>query len=368
MHYRKRCAKLLAVLSLLLFWGAYIRSSQGLLPSKWPPSSGFAKAASLHWNSNPRSRVAKVTVAANALGGTTIHRAIKSHHVQNLIHGYKHYLAGKEAVGELVEHDRYNRPAGAWTKPAYLLSIIVTELQKEENQRLEWVFWFDADTVVLNPYTPLELFTPPKSDRDLEDIHLLISSNWDGLNSGVFALRVHTWSVSLLSAVLAYPIYEAERQKEDRFRDQSAFQFLLQNPGSPLASLSTRRREHWIEVPIRWFNSFPFNDPIVDGRAWIYATNITDETFDNGTMNVYGGGSEKKVNTWKVMQGDMAVHFAGATAAAKGIRDSWMGRWLERAEGLQPQWANKTSRFQLKKEADSFWASAVQGLSGSGSQ
>ena len=216
--------------------------------------------------------------------------------------------------------------------------------------------WFDADTVVLNPYTPLEIFTPPKSRRDLDTVHLLISANWDGLNSGAFALRVHPWSVSFVSAVLAYPIYETERQIQDRFRDQSAFQFLLEHHDSPLVKTPTGGRDHWVTIPMRWFNSLPFNNAFAKGGKWVYSSNMTEDRFDNGTTEIFDDGNGKEIKPWKVMQGDIAIHFAGATAGSKGVRDSWMGGWLDRAEAMEPQWANKTTQEVLRQETDRFWA------------
>ena len=208
----------------------------------------------------------------------------------------------------------------------------------------------------MNPYTPLEIFTPPKSRRDLDSVHLLISANWDGLNSGAFALRVHPWSVSFVSAVLAYPIYETERQAQDRFRDQSAFQFLLEHHDSPLVKTPTGGRDHWVTIPMRWFNSLPFNNAFAKGGKWIYSANMTDDRFDNGTTDVFDDGNGREVKPWKVMQGDIAIHFAGATAGSKGVRDSWMGGWLDRAEAREPQWANQTTQEVLRQETDRFWA------------
>ena len=45
----------------------------------------------------------------------------------------------------------------------------------------------------MNPQTPLEVFLPPQTNGSscLKNIHLLMAANWDGLNSGAFALRVH---------------------------------------------------------------------------------------------------------------------------------------------------------------------------------
>lgn len=213
--------------------------------------------------------------------------------------------------------------------------------------------WFDADTVVLNSQTPLDIFLP--SEPEFSRVHLLIASNWDGLNSGVFAIRVHPWSVSLLSAVLAYPVYNAAKLETDRFRDQSAFQWLLQDSNSPLKPTDTDSEVHWVEVPMRWFNSLPVNNVFdKNGGDWVFIHEMKGSLFDNGTSEVHDDGHGGQVQPWKVLQGDMVVHFAGATAG--GTRDSWMGPWLDRAESLLPEWDNKSTQADLKNDAAEFWA------------
>jgi hypothetical protein len=215
--------------------------------------------------------------------------------------------------------------------------------------------WFDADTIVMNPYTPLEIFLPPDAKPESSNIHLLMASNWDGLNSGAFALRVHPWTVSLLSAVLAYPVYRSEKLKLDRFRDQSAFQWLLQAHDSPLAATPWGGRNNWAEIPMRWFNSLPINNAFSKKQDWIFNHNMTDELFDKGTDEVYNDGRGTMVQPWKIKQGDMVLHCAGATP----VRDSWMKGWLHRAESYLPEWSNATKQEDLKIEAAGFWKSHV---------
>lgn len=183
---------------------------------------------------------------------------------------------------------------------------------------------------------------------------MLVASNWDGLNSGAFALRVHPWTVSLLSAVLAYPIYQAEKVETDRFRDQSAFHWLLEEEDSPMSQTPTRGKEHWSFVPMRWFNSLPFNNPFdKKNGGWLVGKQMKGGLFDNGTTDVYDDGHGGEIQPWKVMQGDMIVHFAGC--ATGGTRDSWMGPWLERTEAALPEWANATTQKDLEFEIAEFW-------------
>ena len=95
------------------------------------------------------SRIAKVTVAANKLDSPVIHRALVSHQVQNELHGYSHFLATKEAVTDLVATDSYHNGGGTWTKPAFLLSIMVAELEKPVADRLEWLLYVRTSSLLL---------------------------------------------------------------------------------------------------------------------------------------------------------------------------------------------------------------------------
>lgn len=78
-----------------------------------------------------------------------------------------------------------------WSKPAYILSLLLRELAKPESERLEWLFWVDvdADTIILNPHLPIDVFLPPPGS-EFDDINLMYSSDWNGLNNGVFPVRV----------------------------------------------------------------------------------------------------------------------------------------------------------------------------------
>ncbi|ROT40903.1 hypothetical protein SODALDRAFT_376639 [Sodiomyces alkalinus F11] len=352
-----------ALTSFTSFIGLYYAYSRQMsLP--WETGSHLPRPPQI---SDRVSKVAKVSVAANRLDNDMIHRALRSHYSQNTLHGYQHFTAGYEAVGGLIENPEDRRPRGAWTKPAFLLSLVVAELEKPEEERLEWLFssfdrsnglfrsWFDADTIVTNPSTPLEVFLPPDSNHDLSHVHVLIASNWDGINSGAFALRVHPWTVALLSAVLAYPIYKADRIGKDRFRDQSAFQFLLEDENSPLATSPTKGKEHWSVVPMRWFNALPVNNAFdKKNGGWVFGKKMEGTLFDNGTTEVHDDGLGGEIRPWKVMQGDMIVHFAGSTAG--GTRDSWMGPWLDRVEASLPEWNNTTTTLVLQEETREFWA------------
>ena len=76
-------------------------------------------------------------------------QALETHAQHAELHRYRMMVLRQKLLGRL------------WSKPAYILSIILNELQKPESDRMEWLFWFDADTVIINPQIPLEIFLPP---------------------------------------------------------------------------------------------------------------------------------------------------------------------------------------------------------------
>jgi len=59
--------------------------------------------------------------------------AVKSHIEHNRIHGY-----GMKVLRDKVVNDQ-------WSKPAYLLSLVVAELAKPANERTEWLMYGSED-------------------------------------------------------------------------------------------------------------------------------------------------------------------------------------------------------------------------------
>ena len=203
-----------------------------------------------------RSRIGKATILFGTLS-EVYERALRTHELHNRLNNYPLYVLRHSLLDDV------------WTKPAYILSILLRELAKPEGERLEWVFWVDGDTIILNPYVPIEALLPPEDDPEWDDVHLLVSYDWNGLNNGVFPVRVNIWSVELFSAILSFRFYRPEQQLQ--FRDQSAMDFLIQD-------------EHFapnvIRTPQRWFNA-------------------------------YQGEHNETLETFQVRTGDLLVHFAG---------------------------------------------------------
>ena len=242
-----------------------------------------------------RSRIGKVTI----LFGTpsqAYERALRTHELHDRLNNYPLHIL------------RYSLLDDVWTKPAYILSILLRELAKPEGERLEWLLWVDGDTIILNPYVPIEALLPPENDPEWDDVHLLVSHDWNGLNNGVFPVRVNIWSVELFSAILSFRFYRPEQYL--RFRDQSAMDFLVQN-------------EHFapnvIRTPQRWFNA-------------------------------YQGEHNETLEAFQVRRGDLLVHFAGV-----GNRDERMRFWLNRAEKHAPDWEVEIKHTSYPEETRDFW-------------
>lgn len=174
-------------------------------------------------------------------------RALATHVPYNQQHNYPMSILRDTTVGNL------------WSKPAYMLQHILIELEKPYSTRLRWLFWFDSDIVVLNPNVPLEIFLPPPTpDHTYDHIRALVTQDSNGLNTGVFALKVDRWSVNLLTATLATRM--ALPAVHLRYNDQSAMEFWLQ---------SDLFRNNTMHVPQRWFNAYPGSTRTLASAAMI---------------------------------------------------------------------------------------------------
>lgn len=242
-----------------------------------------------------RSRIGKVTILFGTLS-QAYERALRTHELHDRLNNYPLHVL------------RYSLLDDVWTKPAYILSILLRELAKPEGERLEWLLWVDGDTIILNPYIPIEALLPPEDDPEWDDVHLLVSHDLNGLNNGVFPVRVNIWSVELFSAILSFRFYRPEQHLQ--FRDQSAMDFLVQD-------------EHFapnvIRTPQRWFNA-------------------------------YQGEHNETLEAFQVRRGDLLVHFPGVRD-----RDERMRFWLNRAEKHAPDWEVELKHTSYPEETRDFW-------------
>ena len=166
--------------------------------------------------------------------------------------------------------------------------------------------WFDADTVIMNPNIPLSIFLPPPTS--FSHVHILVTNDFNGLNNGVFPIRVSAVSVELMSAVVSFRTYKPDTRLQ--FRDQSALDMTLKTP---------RFRKNAVYLPQRWFNS-------------------------------YQGELNETIAPFQIRRGDFLVHFAGV-----GNRDIRMGVWMDRAEQHLPEWEIDLVHTSYPSEAKEFW-------------
>lgn len=178
-------------------------------------------------------------------------------------------------------------------------------MAKPDYARLQWLMWFDADTLVINPLIAVETFLPT---HDLDGVNLLVTEDWNGLNNGVFLLRVNAWSVNMLTNVLSYPSFKPDEKLP--FTEQSAMERMIQDP---------RFASGCIYVPPRWFNSYPRSED----EAW---------------------------NKYHVEKGDMMLHFAGV-----GDRPRMMRAFLDRVIAERDSWEIAVAKMPLADEVAGFW-------------
>ncbi|KAI9706187.1 MAG: hypothetical protein M1820_004948 [Bogoriella megaspora] len=238
-------------------------------------------------------RIAKCTISFNY--NPIYERALRTHDAHNQLHNYPLYINRQSILDDV------------WTKPAWILALLLRELARPAVERLEWLFWMDADTVLLNPYIPISAFLPPETGQ-FDDVHMIVVHDWNGLNNGIFAIRVCQWSVQLHSSILAFQYYRPDVQLT--FRDQSAMAELLMEP---------KFARHTVKAPQRWFNA-------------------------------YQGEHNETLAPFQVRRGDFLVHFAGV-----GDREQRMKYWLERAEQHLPDWEIEYRQTSYPSEVRDFW-------------
>ncbi|ETN39909.1 uncharacterized protein HMPREF1541_06135 [Cyphellophora europaea CBS 101466] len=230
-------------------------------------------------------------------------RAMQSHVPHDVQFGYDHFILRRGLV------------AGLWTKQAQILQFLIQELAKAPDQRYEWIFWHDADSVLVNHNIPLEIFLPPPG---WEHINWLVSNDLSGLNAGVYLVRVCEWAVHFFAASLSYPLYHAD--KHLLHDEQSAQDLLLRE---------ARWRNATMHLPQRWFNAY------------------------------HNFGTDKDVPPeWRwengyAEPGDMLVHFPGTVPEFRAhVMDEWLQKKRERADEYCPP-LDRTSYVQ---DVASFWA------------
>ncbi|KAK3670302.1 hypothetical protein LTR78_009856 [Recurvomyces mirabilis] len=212
---------------------------------------------------------------------TNFERALKTHESHS-----KQWGNGFEVL-------RQDLATGFWNKPTYILHVLTQELMKAPRERAEWLMWVDADSIIINPDISPELFLPP---ADLSQIHFVGTRDENGLNTGIFYLRVSTWSISFLIETLAMPLYEPDAGL-GRSADQDAMSLVLHKEiGGPS---NQGYRDAMVLIPRLWINTY-----------------------------------EREEDGYEGKRGDMLVHFPGL----EETRRKHMGDWLDVVESRPGVW------------------------------
>lgn len=126
------------------------------------------------------SEIAVVTLAVGAEYKESVRIGIENKQLYCRKHGYD-FICLEESLDK-------SRPI-QWTKVLLLQKIL-------ETTHHQWIFWSDADSMVMNLGVRLEDFIDP-------GYNLIIGKDCHGVNSGQFFLRNCPWSLKLLSAIYA---------------------------------------------------------------------------------------------------------------------------------------------------------------------
>jgi hypothetical protein len=249
------------------------------------------------------AKIAKITMLYGD-SNPTYERALQSHENHAKLHHYPLFILRQKLLGRL------------WSKPAYIMSIILRELEKPNpKDRLQWLFWFDADTFLLNQKIPLETFLPPK---EMPHIKFMCGNDHNGLNDGSFFMRVDEWTLHLMAAAIS--LEELRPEVSLKYSEQSAIEHLVKHVPFYV--------NHTAIVPQRWYNAF------MGPRKW------------DGHIK-----PNRQITGGSVQEGDLLVHFAGSGDTKKGRMTKFMNAFEKNRE----QWELDVKETEILNEMKEFW-------------
>ncbi|KAL2760064.1 glycosyltransferase family 34 protein [Sodiomyces alcalophilus JCM 7366] len=300
------------------------------------PFSALLPAAN---DQSRRPRVATLTAQWGDPKGY-YQKAIQTHLVHALVHETDLHLlcaptiqAPKGAPDTLA-----NRLEIYWNKPTLVLSVLLSEMAKPKSERLDWLLWADADTIILDHCRPITTFLPPETntddDTDEHDEeendglpHLLYTNDMLGLNNGVFLIRVSSWSVNLMTAVLGFRFLRPTVELD--YLDQTAMEILIAE--------DPRFRARALEVPQTWFNAYAHPSGASSARA--YAGDSRD-----------GAQQGPKLRDYHARRGDFLAHFPGDPE-----REASMNAWLDEVDRLGNVWESNRVQRDVSGDVELFW-------------
>ncbi|KAM0237399.1 hypothetical protein ACHAP5_009029 [Fusarium lateritium] len=240
-------------------------------------------------------------------------KALQTH----LIHSLVHDTQLDVLCSPIIDH--------IWNKPAFILSRLLEEMTLPENERLNWLFYADRDTLILDPCRPISSFLPPishkhaynKDEREKREPHLIMTKDWNGLNAGVFLVRVDRWAIDFFSDLLAFRHFQPNVSLP--FEEQTAMEILFDQP---------RYREGIEQVPSVWFNAYSGDSAIE------FEQRVSDEGLEY----------------YNAIRGDFLVHFAGVED-----KDAAIYEWVEMLERQKGPWRPEQILRNITDNISSIW-------------
>ncbi|KAF4962178.1 hypothetical protein FSARC_9752 [Fusarium sarcochroum] len=246
-------------------------------------------------------------------------KALQTHLMHNLVHGTQLDVLCSTIIDAI------------WNKPAFILSLLLEEMAKPAQERLEWLFWVDRDTFILDPCRPVSGFLPPEIHRQRsdaktkkqKDLHMIVSKDWNGLNAGVFLVRVDRWAIDFFSDLLAFRHFQPNVSLP--FEEQSAMEMLIDQP---------RFYKGVEQVPSVWFNAYPGDSPTE------FAQRKTDEGLEY----------------YNARRGDFLVHFAGVENKNQIIYE-----WADMLESQKGVWQPEQTLRNITTSIEATWHKRYHG-------
>ncbi|THW47179.1 hypothetical protein D6D22_02772 [Aureobasidium pullulans] len=227
---------------------------------------------------------------------------------------------------------RQDDGCGFWNKPTFLMSLVTKELAKPEKERMEWLMWVDADSIILNPTIPAHMFLPPPGQ--MPHVQFVGTRDAGGLNTGIFFLRIGPWAIHMLLDSMAIPLCHPTLDL-GRNADQEAMARVFQKTSGGIDG--NGYKSGVVYMPRHLFNSYEL-------RPNQY------EEFENSTIQEFPGWSRR--HGYEGHKGDLLVHFPGLEGAD---RKPLMGDWLDVVEKRPEEWIVPVQNTSYVKDTREFW-------------
>ena len=126
----------------------------------------------------------------------------------------------------------------------------------------------------------------------MSHIHFLATKDHNGLNSGMFFIRVDPWSIDFLTQTIAFPSYNPGLDLGVSM-DQMAMSYLLNN---------SYFEEHALFMPRPWFNAYEFHHGFEghQGDLLVHFPGLEADRWDHMRGWIQVVGDRRKKKAWEV--------------------------------------------------------------------